>query len=195
MDLQVLQLIVLPLILGGLTQIVTWLYYSASISHQRTQRLRELVKSKSWRTVHPMVLILDVREAFGFRGDLDARALRLALEYQDNAFSALKDYLSCRGFVHVSDDGRSFQRSKKPGAVQSYGNWPIYIPLIAMLMYTLLVALSSYLYHSGHPQALWLIAIAALPILIGIGVARSLLVANRLLKLPPISGVENGPSC
>ncbi|AIG03424.1 Uncharacterised protein [Pseudomonas fluorescens] len=191
MDLQTVQLIVIPLVLGMLTLFVTWLHNSASISHQRTLRLRELVQSGSWRTVHPMVLVLDVREAFGIRVNLDARALRLALEYQDKAFSALKDYLSCRDFVHVAEDGRSFRRSKIPGAVQNYGNWSTYVPLIALFVYWLLMGLSSYLYKSGHTEALWLMPIAALSILAGIGIARNLRAANRLLKLPPIADVEN----
>lgn len=191
MDLQTVQFIVIPLVLGVLTLSVTWLHNSASISHQRTQRLRELVQSGAWRTVHPMVLVLDVREAFGIRGNLDTRALRLALEYQDKAFSALKDYLSSRDFVHVAEDGQSFRRSEIPGAVQSYDNWPTYVPLIALLVYWLLMALSSYLYKSGNPEALWLMPIAALSIFAGIGIARSLRAANRLLKLPPITDVEN----
>lgn len=191
MDLQTVQLIVIPLVLGVLTLCVTWLHNSASISHQRTQRLRDLVQSGEWRTVHPMVLVLDVREAFGIRGNLDTRALRLALEYQDKAFSALKDYLSSRDFVHVAEDGRSFRRSKVPGAVQNYGNWPTYVPLIALLVYWMLMVLSSYLYKLGTTEALWLMPIAALSILAGIGVARGLRAANSLLKLPPITDVEN----
>ncbi|MBD8146968.1 hypothetical protein IFT37_01990 [Pseudomonas fluorescens] len=191
MDLQTVQLIVIPLVLGVLTLCVTWLHNSASISHQRTQRLRDLVQSGEWRTVHPMVLVLDVREAFGIRGNLDTRALRLALEYQDKAFSALKDYLSSRDFVHVAEDGRSFRRSKVPGAVQNYGNWPMYVPLIALLIYWILMALASYLYKLGTTEALWLMPIAAVFILAGIGVARGLRAANSLLKLPPIADVEN----
>ncbi|MCH5571747.1 hypothetical protein [Pseudomonas syringae] len=101
MNIQLWQAIVVPLIIAFLTLSITWVNNSASISHQRTQRLRELVHSGSWSTVHPMVLVMDLREAFGVRSNLDARAIRLALDYQDGAFSALKGYLSARDFVYV----------------------------------------------------------------------------------------------
>lgn len=43
MDIQVWQAIVVPLAIAFLTLVVTWSNNSASLSHQRTQRLRELV--------------------------------------------------------------------------------------------------------------------------------------------------------
>lgn len=191
MDIQLWQAIVVPLIIAFLTLSITWINNSASISHQRTQRLRELVHSGAWRTVHPMVLVMDVREAFGIRSNLDARALRLALDYQDGAFSALKDYLSAREFVHVSEDQRCFQRSRKPGAVQSYGLWSVYVSLIALLIYFLLVAMSAHLSKIGYAQAFLLLPIAFLCPLVGIRLATSLHTANRLMKLPPVTIINH----
>ncbi len=192
LDIKFWQAIIVPLLIAFLTLSVTWINNSASISHQRTQRLRELVHSGAWRTVHPMVLVMDVREAFGIRSSLDVRALRLALGYQEIAFSTLKNYLSAREFVHVSQDGSSFKRSKKNGAVQSYGLWPVYIPFISLLIYFLLIVLVASLSKNGHDEASVLIPFALMCPVIGVKLAANLSAANRLLKLSPIS-VEMNP--
>ncbi|KMT52732.1 hypothetical protein [Pseudomonas fildesensis] len=191
MDTQLLAAVIVPLVITFFTLIVTWLHNSASISHQRTQRLMELVQSGAWRTTHPLVLVMSVREAFGLRVNLDARALRLALEYEDQAFEALQGYLKNREFIRVSDDGLRFQGAKVFGSRRSYKGWPTRVYAIGLTLYATLLFTSSYLVNvSGYPSAIWLSVLAGLLLLACIGVARSLNRAERLLKLPPIGTAQ-----
>lgn len=183
---------VFALVIAATTLYVTWRHNTASISHQRTQRLRDLVHSGAWRTVHPMVLVMDVREAFNMRVNLDPRALRLALDYQDHAFAALKDYLSARDFVRVSEDGRRFQRMAGGDSDRTYGNWPNYVALIGLAVYAALMSLHFYLGGPAQPDALFALLSAIACLLISMMLAFSLNTANRLFKLPPVAEAQNG---
>lgn len=184
MDFQVWQA-AFALLIPASTLYVTWRHNTASISHQRTQRLRDLVHSGEWRKAHPLVLVMDVREAFNMRINLDARALRLALGYQDHAYAALKDYLVARDFVHISEDGRRFQRMAQGNNAKTYGNLPLYVILIGLGVYTAFMALHFYLGGLGQPEA-WLAFLpAVLCLLLSMKLTFSLSAANRLFKLSP----------
>lgn len=190
MDIKIWQAVIVPLFIACMTLSITWIHNSASISHQRTQRLRELVQSGAWRTAHSFVLIMDVREAFGIRSSLDARALRLALAHQDNAFKALKYYLSARDFVHISEDGYRFLRSKSAKSSQIYGSWIIWTPIISLTLYTALISLSAHFIKIGYTEAYYLLPIAVLCPFIGIKLATGFHAADLLMKLP-ITTIEN----
>lgn len=185
MDFKVWQLI-LPLVIALLTLFLTWRHNSASISHQRTQRLRDLVQSGSWRTVHPMVLVMDVREAFNKRVNLDPRALRLALDCQDHAFAALRHYLIARSFVNISEDGLRFQRMKHGNDGRTYGHWPIYVALFGLVPYSGLMATFFYLAEQGRVEAGFAIIGAILALLSTTWLAFGMNTANRLFKLSPV---------
>lgn len=73
MTIQIWQAVIGPLLMTLLTLVFNGWHSSASISHQRTQRLRDLIYSGAWRTVHPMGLVMDVREAFGIQVALDRK--------------------------------------------------------------------------------------------------------------------------
>lgn len=186
MEFQVWQAIVVPLVIALLTLFVNWRHNTASISHQRTQRLRDLVRSGEWRTVHPMVLVMDVREAFNQRINLDPRALRLVLNYQDHAFEALRHYLRARSFVFVSEDGRRFQRAASGHREKSYGHWPIYIALLGLLLYTGLMVNFFYLADQKRLEAIYPLIGAVVGLSLSTWVAFGMNTANRLLKLPPV---------
>lgn len=182
----------LALVLAAATLYVTWRHTTASISHQRTQRLRDLVHSGEWRKVHPMVLVMDVREAFNRRGSLDPRALRLALDYQDLAFAALKDYLGAQGFVHISEDGHRFQRMAHGNSDKTYGNGSIYVLVIGLVVYSALMALHFYLGGLAQPQA-WVVFLSAIfCLLLAMRVALGMNAANRLFKLPAVAADHKG---
>ncbi len=157
----------------------------ASISHQRTQRLRDLVHSGEWRTVHPMVLVMDVREAFNKRINLDPRALRLALDYDDHAFAAMRHYLAAREFVRISEDGQRFQRMAHGNVDNTYGNFPIYVALVGLLVYTALMVAFFYLEAQGVSAAGFALISAILFMLTATWVAFGMSTANRLFKLRP----------
>ncbi|WP_339546743.1 hypothetical protein [Pseudomonas sp. RA_35y_Pfl2_P32] len=186
MEFQVWQAIVVPLVIALLTLFVNWRHNTASISHQRTQRLRDLVRSGEWRTVHPMVLVMDVREAFNQRINLDPRALRLVLNYQDHAFEALRHYLRARNFVFVSEDGRRFQRSGRGSSEKNYGHWPIYVALSGLLLYTGLMVSFFYLVDQQRFEAIYLLLGAVLGLSLSTWAAFGMNTANRLLKMPPV---------
>ncbi|MCP1463297.1 hypothetical protein [Pseudomonas sp. S3E17] len=192
MDFQVWQAVVVPLAIALLTLFVTWRHNTASISHQRTQRLRDLVHSGSWRTVHPMVLVMDVREAFSQRINLDPRALRLALDYQDHAFAALRYYLVARIFVNISEDGRRFQRMAHGNSEKTYGHWPIYIALSGLVPYSALMITFFYLADQGRFEAVFAILGAILGLLFTTWLAFGMNTANRLFKLRPVQIQHEG---
>jgi len=192
MDLQVWQAIVVPLVIAFLTLLVTWLNNSASLSHQRTQRLRELLLSGSWNKVHPMVLVLDVREAFGMRISLDPRALRLALAYQDSAFVVLRDYLAAREFVRVSEDGSRFQRTARANDDRNYRFWPAFAALIGLVLYTVLLLVYGYLSKHESVNAWLLLPISFMSFFVAFKVSVGLSTANRLFKLGPVIAGASG---
>lgn len=194
MEFQVWQAIVVPLVIAFLTLSVTWLNNSASLSHQRTQRLRELLLSGSWNKVHPMVLVLDVREAFGMRISLDPRALRLALAYQDSAFVVLRDYLAAREFVRVSEDGSRFQRTARANDDRNYRFWPALAALIGLALYTVLLLVYGYLSKHESVNAWLLLPISFVSFFVAFKVSVGLSTANRLFKLGPVSGREGASS-
>ncbi|CRM99030.1 MULTISPECIES: hypothetical protein [Pseudomonas] len=185
MDFQVWQAVVVPLVIGLLTLLVTWRHNTASISHQRTQRLRDLVHSGEWRTVHPMVLVMDVREAFNKRIDLDPRALRLAIDYEDHAFTAMRHYLTAPKFVRISEDGRRFQRMAHGNVDSTYGDAPIYVALVGLLVYTALMVSFFYLQDHGVSGAVVALLSAILFLLATTWAAFGMSTANRLFKLRP----------
>lgn len=186
MELQIWQA-ALALVIAAATLYVTWRHTTASISHQRTQRLRDLVHSGEWRKVHSMVLVMDVREAFSKRGSLDPCALRLALNYQDKAFVALNDYLGARSFVHISEDGRRFQRMAQGNSDKTWGHWPIYVLLIGLVLYAVLMSLHFYLGGLAQPSAWGAFLIAVFSLVISIRMFLGMSAADRLFKLPPIA--------
>jgi len=192
MEFQVWQAIVVPLVIALLTLFVNWRHNTASISHQRTQRLRDLVRSGEWRTVHPMVLVMDVREAFNQRVNLDPRALRLVLNYQDHAFEALRHYLRARKFVFVAEDGRRFQRVGLGICEKNYGHWPIYVALFGLLLYTGLMVNFFYLADQKRLEAMFSLLGAVLGLSLSTWLAFDMNTANRLLKLPPIEDLQDG---
>ncbi|AZF53210.1 hypothetical protein C4J85_2725 [Pseudomonas sp. R4-34-07] len=199
MEFQVWQAIVVPLAIAFLTLLGTWLTNSASLSHQRTQRLRELLISGAWNKVHPMVLVLDVREAFGMRINLDPRALRLALAYQDRAFVVLRDYLSAREFVRVCEDGSRFQRTARANDDRNYRFWPALAALIGLILYTVLLLVYGYLSRHESVNAWLLLPISFMSFFVAVKVSVGLSAANRLFKLGPViadgsGGVGASPS-
>lgn len=180
------------LVLTASTLYVTWRHNTASTSHQRTQRLRDLVQSGEWRKVHPMVLVMDVREAFSKRGRLDPRALRLALEYQNLAFAALNDYLGARSFVHVSEDGHRFQRMRQGNSGKTFGHLPIWALLIGLVVYAVLMTLHFYLGGLAQPSAWVAFLLAVFILAFAMRVFFGMSAANRLFKLPPVAAEHEG---
>ena len=193
MDIQVWQAIVVPLAIAFLTLVVTWSNNSASLSHQRTQRLRELVLTGAWNKVHPMVLVLDVREAFGMRINLDARALRLALSYQDSAFGVLRDYLAAREFVRVSEDGSRFQRTARANDDRNYRFWPAIAAVSGLVLYTGLILLYAHLAKHETASAWLILPISFMCFFVAFKVSIGLSTANRLFKLGPVVAGGSNP--
>ena len=185
MTIQLWQAVIGPLVITLLTLVFNGWHSSASISHQRTQRLRDLIYSGAWRTVHPMVLVMDVREAFGIQVALDPKGLRLALKHSDGAYAVLRDYLAARDFVTVCDDEMSFTRRVPVATRKDYGHWPVYVVAIGLVTYVLLIWLYAYLAMHGDAYAWVVLPIIVVCLLIAVKVAMSLRNANRLLRLPP----------